>query len=550
MLQPSMSFGPSDMYELLSADQMNAADAQTIASGVPGQALMQAAGEAVANAATRLLDERQGPGNSSVVIIAGPGNNGGDGAIAALKLQDLAGNLTLVRFRHDLCSQADALTAFQRCNNAGIVTMDIDTSHTSLPDECSAVMRKADLTIDALFGAGLSRPVTGIAAELVSAMNQNAAPVLSVDLPSGMDGNSDQALGNVIVSASHTVTFFRFKPAHFLLPGKAQSGRLELAQIGIEDDVLQRINPATFLNDPTLWKSSLRQPELFSHKFLRGSVLVRGGGRLSTGASRLSAQAALQTGAGLVTLASPDEAIDIQASHLSAVMLKRCDSNENWAELVDDSRITAVLIGPANGVDESTRSCVETSLRRATPCVLDADALSAFADDPDRLIQALKGSSAPVILTPHTGEFTRVFGQCIDGKLSKRQQAVDAARLCGAVVVYKGSDTVIASPDGRSRINANAAPWLATAGSGDVLAGVASALLAQGTPAFDAASAAVWIHGDAATQHGFPMTSENLLSALQQTMRKLIATTGPSRPIGLPQSKESAQEFLPRTHTH
>jgi NAD(P)H-hydrate epimerase len=397
----------------------------------------------------------------------------------------------------------------------------------------------ADVIVDALFGAGLSRPLDGVAAEVVAAIDAAGRPVVAVDVPSGLDATSGQAAGPV-VQATRTVTFFRLKPGHLLLPGRLKCGDVQVADIGIPASALADIAPRTWANRPANWLARYPRPQLDAHKYTRGHVIVVSGPAESTGAARLGARAALRVGGGLVTLVGSAAATTINATHTTAVMVRAIPSDAALAEVLADERRNAVLIGPGTGVGAATAASVLTVLASPAAAVLDADALTSFAPgesaapvkaaglgfvvraEPDptseALFAAVRARTAPVVLTPHEGEFQRLFGELAGSKLDRARQAASAS---GAVVVLKGPDTVIAAPDGRAAINDNAPPWLATAGSGDVLAGLVAGLLAQRMPAFEAACAAVWLHGAAATAFGIGLIAEDLPEALPGVLRGL-----------------------------
>ena len=349
-------------------------------------------------------------------------------------------------------------------------------------------------------------------------MNAGPTPVLAVDLPSGLHADTGQPLGEAVRAAA-TVTFFRKKPGHLLYPGRSLCGRVMLADIGIPAAVLAVVAPRTFENTPGLWSDAYRPPSPESHKYLRGHALIVSGGMTRTGAARLAAGAALRAGAGLVTLASPGSALAVNAAQLTAVMLRRVDDAAALGEALAEPRVTAAALGPALGTGERERAMVEAALAAAPPLVLDADALTLCAEAPQACFAAIGARPAPVVLTPHEGEFSRLFKDLADGPKPGRARA--AAARSGAVVVLKGADTVIAAPDGRLAINGNAPPWLATAGSGDVLAGIAAGLLAQGLPGFEAACAAVWLHGAAAAEVGPGLVAEDLGAALRPVLRGL-----------------------------
>jgi hydroxyethylthiazole kinase-like uncharacterized protein yjeF len=489
------------MIELLTNDEMAEADRRTIAAGTPGTELMEKAGAAVARAVLR----RHPPG-SRVVVVAGPGNNGGDGFVAARHLA-AAG----MRVRVSLIGARDRLrgdAAWAAAGWDGEVASSLDVSG-------------AAVIIDALLGAGLDRPITGAALAAVEAINGAGCPVVAVDLASGINGTTGAVMG-AAVKASQSITFFRKKPGHLLLPGRIYCGPVRVSDIGIKASVLAAINPMTFDNSPALWRGLFPVPDTAGHKYGRGHAVVVSGGASHTGAARLAAMAALRAGAGLVTIASPREALAINAAAELAVMVRPIDDAPGLEMLLADRRFNAVAIGPGAGVGAATREMVLAVLGGERGAVIDADGLTSFAQEGvrDALFAAL-AANGRAVLTPHAGEFHRLFGGALDlghgpGGGAKTDLARAAARKSGAVVVFKGPDTVIAAPDGRAAINANAPPWLATAGTGDVLAGLIAGLVAQGMPPFEAAGAAVWIHGEAADAAGPGMISEDLAPLVPQ----------------------------------
>jgi len=323
-------------------------------------------------------------------------------------------------------------------------------------------------------------------------------------------------VGEAAVAAAATVTFFRKKPGHLLLPGRSYCGAVTVADIGIPDPVLGAIAPAATENVPAAWAAPWPWRRAPDHKYRFGHALVLGGGQ-ATGAGRLAAMAALRAGAGLVTVAAPPEAIPLYAAEDASVMTEPLPSGASLDGVLADTRRNAVLFGPGAGVNADTAARVRTLVASGRAVVLDADALTAVADAPD----SLAGAAGPLVLTPHEGEFARLFPDLTGNKLSRARAA--AART-GAVVVLKGGDTVIAAPDGRASINATAPPELATAGAGDVLAGVVVAALAQGMPAFDAARAAVWLHGRAAAGAGPGLIASDLPARVPAALRLLRDT--------------------------
>ncbi|MEH2570379.1 hydroxyethylthiazole kinase-like uncharacterized protein yjeF [Bradyrhizobium sp. AZCC 2289] len=411
--------------EVLTTTEMERADRLTIAAGTPGFALMMSAGQAVAEAAMDLV------GEGAIVVVAGRGNNGGDGFVAAAELAARGREVSVILLCERDSLQGDAALAAK------------GWKFPVLPFNPQAIGKPA-LIIDALFGAGLNRPVKGEPHEMIEAINANGAPVLAVDLPSGINGTSGAVMG-VAINAAETVTFFRRKPAHLLLPGRMHCGRVRVADIGIEAQVLDEIRPQTFENIPPAWQRSFPVPRIDGHKYARGHAVVVSGDIVSTGAARLSARGSLRAGAGLVTLASPREALPVNAAALTAVMVRAVDTVVEFAELLNDRRFNACVIGPGAGVGGRTRDLVHTALSAKRSLVLDADALTSFAEAPDRLFEAIRQSDDPqVVLTPHEGEFPRLFSDSSNKhpNRSKLERVRDAAQRSLAVVLLKGPDTV------------------------------------------------------------------------------------------------------------
>jgi hydroxyethylthiazole kinase-like uncharacterized protein yjeF len=491
--------------EILTTAEMTTADQLAIAAGTSGFALMLSAGRAVAEAAMELAPAGR------ILVIAGGGNNGGDGFVAAAELVAHGRDVSVVLWGERDALKGDAALAAR--NWAGPVP-------PAVPD---SIGRPA-LIVDALFGAGLNRMVKGGALDLIAAVNGSGAPVLSVDLPSGINGTTGAVMG-IAVKATETVTFFRRKPAHLLLPGRLHCGHVRLVDIGIEPGVLDAIRPATFENDPWLWGRHVPVPSVDGHKYARGHALVASGGLATTGAARLAARGALRAGAGLVTVLSPRDALAINAAALTAIMVRPMDTAAEFIALLKDRRLNACVLGPGAGVDTRTSELVLAALEAKRRVVLDADALTSFADNPERLFSAIKDNpETNAVLTPHQGEFSRLFSE-MDNKhpfKSKLERVRAAAARSGAVVLLKGPDTVVAAPEGRAAIARNAPPWLATAGSGDVLSGIIGGLLAQGVASFEAACMAVWMHGEAGGEAGPGLIAEDLPEALPAVWRRLF----------------------------
>jgi ADP-dependent NAD(P)H-hydrate dehydratase / NAD(P)H-hydrate epimerase len=478
---------------LLTPAQMSEADRLTIAGGVPGIELMENAGRKVADAVAR----RWRP--QPLAVLCGPGNNGGDGFVAARLLAERGWPVRLALLGSIAALCGDAAQAAARWPG---------TVEALRP----GALDGAALVLDGIFGAGLARPVEGVAAAVIEATCERRLPVVAIDVPSGIDGASGEVRG-IAPRAAVTVTFFRKKPGHLLLPGRSYCGETVVEQIGIPDPVLDRIAPDTAENAPDWWLGAFPRPSLESHKYARGHALVAGGA-VMTGAARLAARAAARLGAGLVTVAVPEPAFPIYAAALTGVIVHPIGDIEAFGALLADKRRNAALIGPGAGVGGETREKALAILGAGKRAVLDADALTSFAEDRDTLFSAIR---SPCVMTPHAGEFSRLFDTAGD----KPERARRAARQSGAVVLVKGADTVIAAPDGRVAINANAPPQLATAGSGDVLAGIVLGLLAQGMEPFEAAAAAVWIHSAAASRFGLGLVAEDLLETVVPMLQDL-----------------------------
>jgi len=488
---------------ILRPSEMKQADSETIKSGIPGIELMRRAGGAVAKTAAEMLTKE-----AHVVIAAGPGQNGGDGFVVARLLAEQGYRVSL-----GLLGRPERLSG-----DAALAAKDWKGplhAAEELP------FHQADLVVDALFGTGLGRDLEGTARIAVERMNASNKPILAVDLPSGIDGDTGQVRG-LAVKARRTVTFAARKPCHLLMPGRAFCGEVEVADIGIPRQTMEAVAGRLFANAPSLWLDALPRPELDSHKYDRGHTLVVSGGATRTGAARLAARAALRIGSGLVTVASPPEALGVNAAHLTAIMLRGCDGPEGLHAILQDSRLNALVLGPALGVHSGTRAMVAVAAHARRSLVLDADALTSFEGLGTELHQAFR--HAPTVLTPHDGEFRRMFKDHPDvlDPESKIERARRAAAYTGAVVVLKGPDTVIAAPDGRAAINQNGTPYLGTAGSGDTLSGMIAGFMAQGLPAFEAACAGVWIHAEAGAGFGPGLIAEDLAELIPGVLRKLL----------------------------
>ncbi len=461
-------------------------------AGTPGAHLMQRSGESVAREVARRWTPRP------VTVLCGPGNNGGDGFVVAIVLAEAGWPVRVALLGDIQALRGDAQYHAKRW-------------HGPVEPLGPACIEEAELVIDAVFGAGLSRRVDMRVIDTLSFARRRAVPILAVDMPSGVTGDGGENWG--ATAAVCSVTFMRKKPGHLLLPGRDLCGEVVVADIGIPHALISSVALDTWENAPALWRGKLPQLQATANKYSRGHALLYGGYPM-TGAARMAARAAARMGAGLTTIAVPQQAFAIYASALTSIMVQPLIKERDFARLLQDRRYSGFLIGPGAGVNEATRARALAILATGKPTVIDADAISVFASRPAELFEAILG---PCVLTPHEGEFKRLFEPTGD-KLSRARWA---ARSSGAVVVLKGADTVIAAPDGRAIINFNAPPTLATAGSGDVLGGLILGLLTQGMDAFPAAAAAVWVHGAAAADFGPGLLAEDLPDLAPSVLRRL-----------------------------
>ena len=484
-------------HEILSVAQCYEADKFADGKGVRTLILMENAGRAIADAVVLRWSPRK------VAVLCGPGNNGGDGFVAARILRERGWDVRLA-----LLGKRDALTGDAAASakrwSGGVEALS------------PAALDGAGLIVDAMFGAGLSRPLSGAAANVAEAVNAAKLPVVAVDVPSGIQGDSGQALGGICARADVTVTFFRKKPAHVLMPGRFYCGEIVVADIGIPETAIGAIKPKLFENGPDLW--NFPWPDPLGHKYARGHTVVVSGPAHATGAARLAARAALRIGSGLVSVASPQDAVTVNAAQLTAIMVKPFSGASGLTSLLRDERLNSVVIGPGLGVGRATQELVAAVLATKASVVLDADALTSFKDEAKNLFVQLRENC---VLTPHDGEFERVFPDLLKKSVSRIEAARAAAAAAKCTVLLKGPDTVIAAPDGRAIVNSHAPATLATAGSGDVLAGLIGGLMAQGVDSFKAAACAAWLHGEAAYQFGPGLIAEDLPEAIPDALSAL-----------------------------
>ncbi len=539
------------MTELLTAAQMRAIEQAAIASGqVTGLELMERAGRGVVDAIFREWPEltEQSPGSDAgrrrAVVLCGPGNNGGDGFVVARLLKQAGWEVAVYLYGDAGKLPPDARVNYERWGNAEPLT-----------DAAMAAVSGASLMVDALFGTGLSRPPDGLGRmlrelcdcvdaggglPLADRLRQNKPPVVAVDVPTGLCADSGRPLQDdgtdvgairrggpaAMAAADLTVTFHRTKLGHYLDQGPRHCGRLAIVDIGLNNNAKQQNEAARLV------QSHAGVSKWQGHKYSHGHALILSGGVGKGGAARLAARGTLRVGAGAVTVGCPPAALIENAAQLNAIMLRKVKGADDLAEVLADKRINALCLGPGLGTGEREAALVAAALGgdEPRPTVLDADALTLLAGDA-ALFGALHDRC---ILTPHAGEFARLFPD-IAAKLdapatsgpaySKVDATRDAAKRAGCTVLFKGPDTVIADTGGRCRINASvydrAAPWLATAGSGDVLAGFITGLLARGFSPMQAAETGAWLHTECALGFGPGLIAEDLPEALPKVLRGL-----------------------------
>lgn len=487
---------------LLNANLMRSFEQRRFTSGQSSLDAMEAAGHAVAQAILTRWPLRE-----QVVVLAGPGNNGGDGYVVARLLSNAGKHVVVGAWTIPEELKGDALVMRRRWHGPTLPLVDV------LPG-----IGPSHVVVDALFGIGLSRGVDPWLAEHVSQAAGRAAVIVAIDVPSGVDADSGNVFSDMI-RADLTVTFGTKKPGHVLEPGRSRCGEVIVAPIGLAPSAedIRLLGFDAF----EVCVPRLSRPGAMDHKYSRGHVWVASGGMAATGAARLAARAALRVGAGVVTVASPREALQVNAAHLTAIMVRPADTADELVECLADERSVAMLIGPGFGVGRRTRDVVLALLTTAKPLVLDADALTSFEDEPDALFRAIR---APVVFTPHEGEFRRLFPM-IGHQADKLTRVREAARLSGATVLLKGADTVVASPEGRAYVNVHSTPELATAGAGDVLAGTILGLMAQQRQlemdSAQASAIAAWIHGEAGILSGPGLIAEDLPEVYPAILRRI-----------------------------
>jgi ADP-dependent NAD(P)H-hydrate dehydratase / NAD(P)H-hydrate epimerase len=490
---------------LLTGAEMRAAEQAAFARGLPSFEAMQRAGMAVADA---IIARWPAAGSSEIHVLCGPGNNGGDGFIVAATLRAAGYRVIVhaVRARPDYAGDAARAAA----------TWHGDVQRPA-PAQIAALDRPA-IVVDALFGIGLDRVLEGDIAVLIAAANSARATVVAVDVASGIHADDGRIMGAAI-DADLTVTFGWRKLGHVLQPGAAKCGETIVADAGFTAADLSVVKPACWLNAPALWSAAYPVPKPTEHKYQRGHAVIVGGA-VMTGAARLAARAARRVGLGLLTLAVPPDAWPIYASDQPGAIVRPVADRTALAAIAGDERISSLLVGSGLEPDGETAELVRTCLALSRPTVIDGGGLTVLAGNES----VIEGHS-DVVLTPHEGEFGRLFPDLV-ARESKVERAREAAHRTGCIIVLKGSDTVVAGPDGNAIASNGAPPTLATAGSGDVLAGIATGLLSLKMPPFAAAAMAVWLHAQAADGFGLGLIAEDLPDRLPTALAKALGQKG------------------------
>ncbi|MBL41089.1 MAG: bifunctional ADP-dependent NAD(P)H-hydrate dehydratase/NAD(P)H-hydrate epimerase [Rhodospirillaceae bacterium] len=478
---------PKDMYDF---------DNKSIKLGITSLELMENAGRAVSD------NIRKNYKKSHVLVICGNGNNAGDGFVVAKNLRE-ANWPVKVMLINDTVFSKDTSSMLERWGKNDLIKYSIDEIYS------------AEIIVDAIFGSGLNRPLNSFNLEVVSSINASKAKVISIDLPSGVNGETGDILNSAVIADS-TVTFIRKKIGHLLLPGKQFCGEVYVENIGTQKSIIENFKFNYFENNPNIWSKGIKLPNLYSHKYQRGFSVINSGKLGSTNAAKLAAESALRIGSGVVAICCVRECINSFTASKSSLIIKESNNIVQFIQTISDPRCTAVLIGPGNGINDHTYNCVIEARKLMKPCVIDADAISVFKNKPNVLFDII---DQDCILTPHEGEFERIFPNL---KGNKIERVKEASKISGAIIVLKGSDTLISSPDGRVIINSCAPPTLATAGSGDVLAGIILGLLSQGTDPFLGTAAAVWIHSISARLFGFGLIADDLVDLIPKVLNTLF----------------------------
>ena len=448
--------------------------------------------------------------NNKILILCGPGNNGGDGLVIAKYLLKSG-------YMVDICFPILNKSKINKYTNEKLKNLDICAQKFN-----DLNLNKYSMIIDSIFGIGLSRNFSNTFIKIVEKINKTKSCKVSIDIASGINSDSGNLMP-ISIKANHTITFVAPKIGHYLLPGKINSGKIHVVSIGEKKSEISKAKKLSKvkLNIPETWIKNFKWPSMTDHKYKRGHILVKSGPLTSTGASRLAAVTALRSGAGAVTLASETNALAVNASHLTSVMLKEINNTEEFFNFVKEKKIKTLIIGPGSGVNQMVKGLVIRAIKEEIEFVLDADGLTSFEKNPDELFDLLRKRRKRnnIILTPHEGEFNKLFKF---GKMSKIDKANKAADITNSTILFKGNDTVISSPKKITFLSKESSPFLSTAGSGDVLAGICGSFLAQGMKSHFAAGAASWLHNEIGIQAGPGLIAEDMNKFLSKVISKQL----------------------------
>ena len=482
---------------ILSNEEMIEADRMTIASGISSIQLMENAGKAVfKNIPTKNINK--------ILLLIGPGNNGGDGFVVARLLIEAGVSVDIYFYNNGKISN-DCKTNKDKINSQRII---------------SEIKDYSDYTyvIDALFGTGFTKNIPNQLETIFSKIKKNKIPVYAIDIPSGINGNSSIVNGDCLECVK-TITFFNKKKCHYLYPGKKFCGEVIVEDIGIKTDIFKAMKPKIRNNNPELWIKEFPFPSSLDHKYSRGLLIINCGPIYKTGAARLAGRSAMRVGAGAVKLICDDEAAKVLEPQISVELISVVKEKNEIQQIFKDRKVSSILVGPGNEINDETKSRTLLALAFVKHVVIDADAITCFEKNPKELFV---DTYPHTILTPHEGEFRRLFGDEIASIEDKVVKTVEASKLAGSIVVLKGADTIIANPEGQAVINSSEAPYLATAGSGDVLAGIIASLVGDNKmSAFNAACAGTWIHSKLGELIGAGLIAEDLIDNIPLIIKKL-----------------------------
>ncbi|MBT3940232.1 MAG: NAD(P)H-hydrate dehydratase [Pelagibacterales bacterium] len=461
--------------------------------------LMEKAGKLAAKNIDSLYTKRK------TLILCGIGGNGGDGFIIAQELANKGWDIVTTIVGDQKVIKGDALKALNKLKLKLLNFNDIN-------------LDKTKLFIDAIYGIGLSRKINKKECIILNTINNHTAPIIAIDIPSGVDCNNGQILG-FAPFCDLTITFSTLKAGHILLPGSEKINKIKVVDIGISKDIINKIEPNIKINNKNQWVKEINWPKIDDHKYSRGYSLVVGGSKKMTGASRLAAISAQRAGSGIVALASEKEAEEIYFISLTSQLVKSYKNIKEYNAIINESRIDSIVIGP--GLDTGNKSIlrIKSALKTNKRIVLDAGAISCFKDKLGILIKALSGKDA--IITPHEGELKSILPNLSGSLISK---ALKAAKILDTIVVLKGATTVIASPNNEALVNPAGAKWLSTAGSGDVLAGIIGGLLSNKMKTYYAAAYGVWLHSEAGKYLGAGLIAEDIPKTLTKILKKIEKT--------------------------